>query len=232
MEFDGLRRWLERLVGPHCGLCGAPGAEDGLCDPCRADLPLLPAARCPRCALPTPDGAVCGVCLKSPPVHDGVVCPASYEFPVAALIRALKYHGRLAAARPLADLLGRAIRAESPPDLVLPMPIAPGHLAERGYNQVTEIARLLERRWRDRLDPLALERTTDAPPQASLPMNRRRRNVRGAFRCSETVKGRRVAVVDDVMTTGATLDEAARVLKRAGAVEVRGWIVARTPRGR
>ncbi len=230
MEFDGLRRLVERLIGPHCGLCSASGATEGLCDPCRRDLPMLPAARCPRCALPTPDGAVCGVCLKTPPVHDGVVCPARYDFPVGALIRALKYHGRLAAARPLADLLGRAIRVETPPDLVLPMPVSPSRFAERGYNQVTEIARLLEPRWRDRIDPRILERTVDAPPQASLPMDKRRRNVRGAFRCSEFVRGKRVAVVDDVMTTGATLDEAARILKRAGAVEVRGWIVARTPR--
>ncbi len=229
-RLDTVREVLARGVKARCALCGAAAAESGLCTPCLDDLPWLPSARCPLCALPTPGGAVCGVCLRSPPAQDGVACAVTYDFPVDALVRALKYHGRLAAARPLAGILARALTREPPPDLVLPLPLTDDRMVERGYNQATEIARLLVGPWRTATDRTTLARTGHARPQASLALDERRRNVKGTFECIGRVEGLRIAILDDVMTSGATLNEAARVLKRAGAMSVRGWVVARTPR--
>ena len=229
-KLDAVRETLARAAGGCCALCGSDAKDDGLCRPCRDDLPWLPVARCPLCALPTPGGAVCGVCLRSPPAHDGIACAVAYEFPVDTLVRALKYHGRLAAARPLAGMLAGSLRGEPVPDLVVPLPLAAERLKERGYNQASEIAQLLGAPWNTAMKLRALERVRHAPAQASLALEARKRNVRGAFECVCQVKGLSIAVVDDVATSGATLDEAARVLKRAGAKSVRGWVVARTLR--
>lgn len=229
-RLDVIREVLAQAVKSRCALCGDAATDSGLCAPCREDLPWLPAARCPSCALPTPDGALCGVCLRSPPAHDGVACAVTYEFPVDALVRALKYHGRLAAARPLAGILARALTQEPLPDIVVPLPLSDARLVERGYNQAAEIARLLSGPWRTATGRGILGRTGHARPQATLSLDARRRNVKGTFECIKNVGGLRIAILDDVMTSGATLDEAARVLKRAGAASVRGWVVARTPR--
>jgi ComF family protein len=230
-KLGAIREALARVSGARCALCGDEAFDHGLCAPCDGDLPWLPQARCPLCALPTPDGAVCGVCLRSPPAHDGIACGVAYEFPVDTLVQALKYHGRLAAARPLAGMLSRALVEEPVPDLIVALPLSRERIVERGYNQATEIARLLAK-------PAVLEvatrrplvRAGHAPPQAGLPLDARKRNVKGVFRCVEQLDGLRIAIIDDVMTSGATLDEAARVLKRAGAASVRGWVVARALR--
>jgi ComF family protein len=229
-RLDAVREVLARAVKNRCALCGGGASDNGLCGPCREDLPWLPAARCPSCALPTPGGALCGVCLRSPPAHDGVACAVAYEFPVDALVRALKYHGRLAAARPLAGILARALTREPLPDIVVPLPLTDARLLERGYNQAAEIARLLHGPWQTATGLAILGRAGHPQPQASLALDARRRNVKGTFECVGNVAGLRIALLDDVMTSGATLDEAARVLKRAGATSVRGWVVARTPR--
>jgi len=229
-RLDAVREVLARGVKKRCALCGSTASDSGLCAPCRDDLPWLPVARCPSCALPTPGGALCGVCLRSPPAHDGVACAVTYEFPVDALVRALKYHGQLAAARPLAGILARALGREPLPDVVVPLPLTDARLVERGFNQASEIARLLSGPWRTAAGRSILGRRGHAQAQASLTLDARRRNVLGTFECLGNVAGLRIAVLDDVMTSGATLDEAARVLKRAGAASVRGWIVARTPR--
>lgn len=231
MIADTVRRMLGDWIGERCALCFGLGARDGLCPGCRGDLPWLPAAHCPRCALPTPGGAVCGVCLKSPPAFDAAVCAALYAYPLDAMVRSLKYEGRIALARPLGAILAVAVARQATPDLVLPMPLSGPRMAGRGFNQSLEIARGLGPAWRHRVRHDILERHGDAPPQAGLPLAGRRRNVKGAFRCeARAVAGRTVALLDDVMTSGATLDEAARTLKRAGAVAVTAWVVARTPR--
>ena len=123
-------------------------------------------------------------------------------------------------------MLSRRIAAREAVDLVLPVPLAPRRLRERGYNQSAEIARLLA--GRAPLELFLCERSRDTAAQAELPWAERRRNVRGAFRCTRAIPGGTVAVVDDVMTTGATLDEMAATLKQAGARRVVNWVVART----
>ncbi len=212
---------------PHsCLLCGADADEAQICAPCDAELPRLTSKRCAVCALPLATGEVCGACLDRPPRYDRVIAPFSYRFPVDALIQAYKYGGRLAHAR----FLGTALASLVPPDVdvVVPMPLAPRRLAERGYNQALEIARLVTSATGIPLLARACRKVVETPPQASLPWKERAKNVRRAFVCDADLRGKRVAVVDDVLTTGATLNELARVLRRAGAVEVAGWIVART----
>ncbi len=209
-----------------CLLCAAETQRGSLCGPCFEDLPWLPGRRCDICALPLPTGRICGACLDRPPRFNGVEAPLAYQFPLDALIRAFKYGGRLAMARILGELL--APRVSRDVDAIVPMPLASARLAERGYNQALEIARVVADLTGLPLVPDACRKVADTPPQASLPWKERARNVRRAFVCDRDLEGQRVAVVDDVLTTGASLNELTRVLRRAGAAEVRGWIVART----
>ena len=218
-----MQKFLERLFGGTCYLCR--GAADGLlCAACDADLPRLRGPRCPRCALDSPRGEVCGRCLSEAPRYDATVAVLAYEFPADALVQALKFRGELALAR----LLGAMLLHEIDPlsvDLVIPVPLSAGRLRSRGFNQAGEIARILAPA---KLDLGLCVRSRDTPAQMELPDAERRRNVRDAFRCTRALAGESVAVVDDVMTTGATLNEAATALKAGGAGRVVNWVVART----
>lgn len=185
--------------------------------------------RCPVCAIPGPTGDLCGRCLDRPPHFDRVVAPFMYEFPTTVLIRGLKYRGNLACARPLASALAEALDEEPYPDLVIPMPLTRTRLASRGFNQAMEIARRVATEFGLDISLDICRRTRDSAPQAALPWKQRATNVRNAFACDEDVSGKVVAVVDDVLTTGATLNELALALKCRGAREVIGWIAARTP---
>jgi len=214
------------LLPQACLLCGADNEDGPLCAPCAADLPWLSRARCAVCAVPLASGEVCGACLDRPPRFDRVDAVFGYRFPIDALLQAYKYGGRLALARPLGEALSRCVACDV--DVMVPMPLARGRLVERGFNQALEIARVVAAGTGVALLVDACRKVTDTPPQAALPWNERAKNVRRAFVCDADLKGKRVAVVDDVLTTGATLNEIARVLRRAGAASVRGWIVART----
>jgi ComF family protein len=221
------RRVANLAFGGSCYLCrGAAGAV--LCAECDAELPRLSGELCPRCALASPGGAVCGRCLAQPPAYDATVAALAYEFPADVLVQGLKFRGELA----LAPLLGELLAARLPRgvrvDFLLPVPLAPARLRARGFNQAQEIARAVAQATGARLAPRLAQRTGEAPPQTDLPLAERARNVRGAFRCEERLQGAEVAVLDDVMTTGATLGELAATLKQAGAARVVNWVVART----
>jgi ComF family protein len=220
---------IARLALPtHCVLCGARAADMGLCKPCAAGLPRLPKTLCATCALPLTSGSTCGACVAHPPRYDRVIAAFPYAFPIDALVQAYKYRRDLSLAPLLAAQLAPALTADV--DAVIPMPLAPTRLRERGFNQAQELARHLGRALRLPVLAEACRKVSDTAPQAALPFGERARNVRGAFVCDANLKGKRVAVVDDVMTTGATLNELARNLKRAGAIHVSGWVVARTLR--
>ncbi len=216
----------QSLLPQSCLLCGAPSGAALICAACQADLPWLPRDRCAVCALPLASGAVCGHCLQRPPRFDRVVAVFAYRFPVDALIHAFKYGGRLALAGALGEALARTVARDV--DAIVPMPLAPQRLAERGFNQALEIARVIARRTGIPLTARACRKVVETPPQAALPWKERAKNVRRAFVCDADLNGQRIAVVDDVLTTGATLNELARVLRKAGAAEVVGWVVART----
>jgi ComF family protein len=212
-------------VPQSCQLCGAASGARPLCAACLEELPWLPRGRCEVCAVTLSTGRVCGACLEQPPRFEKVEAVFAYRYPVDSLIRAYKYHGRLALARVLGELLAAAVAPGV--DVIVPTPLAPGRLAERGYNQALEIARVIAGATGVRLAPDACRKTVDTPPQATLPWKERARNVRRTFVCDAELDGACVAVVDDVMTTGSTLNELARVLRKAGAASVRGWVVAR-----
>jgi ComF family protein len=218
-----MRNFVAALFGGSCFLCRA-AASGLLCRACDADLPRLAPPRCPRCALASPRGEVCGRCLGEAPHYDATFAALAYEFPADALVQSLKFRGELALAGFLGDLLSKEIALHEV-DLAMPVPLSEARLRERGYNHAAEIARHLAR---PKLELALCERSRDTRPQMELPFDERRRNVRGAFRCTRKLAGETVAVVDDVMTTGATLNEIAAVLKAAGARRVVNWVVART----
>lgn len=219
-------RLASLLFGGTCFLCR--GAASGLlCDACEAELPRLHPPLCPRCALPSPRGEACGRCLVAPPHYDATVAALEYAFPADVLIQALKFRGELALAPLLSGLLKQRIAPGEKPDCVIPVPLSRQRLKARGYNQAVELARYLGD---SKLLVSACERKRDTAPQLELPFEDRQRNVRGCFVSRESLDGSCVAVVDDVMTTGATLDEMARTLKDAGATRVVNWVVARTLR--
>lgn len=220
-------RIVRQRVPQCCWLCGAP-TRSALCSECEQELPRLPQESCPVCALPLAgEPSWCGACLKRPPRFERVVAPFAYRFPVDALVHAFKYGGRLALARPLGEALAQAVTQEAA-DAIVPMPLSARRLAERGFNQALELARVVAARTGLPLLREACRKVTDTPPQAALPWKVRAKNVRRAFVCDAELTGLRIAVVDDVLTTGATLEELARVLRRAGAASVAGWVVART----
>lgn len=216
------------VFGGTCLLCRGAAESGLLCAACDADLPRLGRALCPRCAVPSTAGAICGRCVARPPRYDATVAALEYRFPADVLVHALKFRGELALARLLARLLVERIAPDPRVHLILPVPLAGRRLRERGYNQALEIARHVTRATGARLAPEACERSRDTPAQIGLPWAQRASNVRGAFRAPRALDGATIAVLDDVMTTGATLDEIAGVLKDSGAARVVNWVVART----
>ena len=223
-----MRNLLAQLLripwfGGSCYLCRG-AAADLLCKACDADLPRLAEPRCPRCALASSHGEVCGRCLSEKPHYDATLAALAYEFPADVLVHALKFRGELALAGLLGEMLAREISSHEV-DCVVPVPLSAGRLRSRGYNHAAEIARHVAA---GKLELALCVRSLDTPPQMDLPYAERQRNVRGAFRCTRALVGQSVAVVDDVMTTGATLNEVASTLKAAGAARVVNWVVART----
>lgn len=152
----------------------------------------------------------------------------SYAFPVDQLIQALKYQQRLAIAPLLGAGLAKAVSGQTRPDVLIPMPLHAARLRHRGFNHATEIAREVARRLNLPLNLTSCERVRDTPPQVALAYDQRRRNVRDAFTCDGDVAGKHVALIDDVMTTGTSLDELAKTFIKAGARKVEAWVVART----
>lgn len=223
---------MQTGIAQPCVLCGARVRGKLLCAACADDLPQLPAERCPQCALPSPGGLLCGACLKKPPRFEHCEAVYRYAFPLDTLIQHCKYASAPELAEPFAEalaqrLVGLPLPKRPLPDLIVPMPLHPARLRERGFNQALEIARRLG----ERLNlPCrhACRRVRETSPQAGLDLKARKRNLRGAFVCDEDLTGKRIALLDDVMTSGSSLNELAQAAHRAGAVEVSAWVVART----
>ena len=218
----------------QCEVC-RQWAEDALCGDCIGRF-AAPIARCGRCGLRLGLAApACGECQRDMPPFEHTVCAADYAFPWDGLIAAFKFHGRTELAATLAQRLLTAVRlAAIPlPHLVVPVPLAPARLAERGYNQAWELARRLAPALGVAAPSGLLWRPANTAHQAELDRAERQHNLRNAFmvdpRRRRELQGARVALVDDVMTTGATAREAASALLRGGAAAVDVWVVARTP---
>lgn len=204
-------------------------SRDGLwCAACDSALPYLDAAHCPTCALPAPAGEMCGQCLKHPPLFASATAVFGYAFPLDKLIQAMKYGERLALAYAFAGKLARRIDKDNLPDCIIPMPLHPAKLRERGFNQSQLLAAKAARELGLELLPHACRRMRDTPPQSALPWKERKKNVRDAFRCDTDLTGKHVALVDDVLTSGASLNALAEAVQKCGAAEISAWVVART----
>lgn len=217
--------WLAGLLPGSCLLCGSDSNACLICPDCAADLPALPAAQCPQCAEQTTHGERCGACLKTPPHFEATIAVFRYDFPADRIIQALKYGHQLAVAAWLAGKL--AERLTTGKQLIIPLPLHVERLQERGFNQSMEIARALGKCLNLPVDRSSLFRNRATPPQADLPLKERHKNVRGAFECTADLSGKEILLIDDVMTTGSTVNEAARVLKLHGASKVTVAVAAR-----
>ncbi|WP_102946281.1 ComF family protein [Stenotrophomonas sp. VV52] len=229
-SFRNVLSWMGRQVLPlRCLVCADPGHEGlDLCAACYADLPWNDHA-CPLCALPLPPeepAAICGACLRQPPRQMGAAATFIYAPPIDRLVLRFKFHQDLAAGRLLSQLMLQAV-PEFALDPLMPMPLHRRRLRERGYDQARELARPLARELGVPLwSGLCRSRATVA--QSTLDAEARRQNLRGAFAVTATPPSR-LTLVDDVMTTGATLDGAMRALKRSGMEQATLWVCARAP---
>lgn len=228
-------RWMTNLRAfvypPTCVLCEARGHNDlDLCADCADELPCL-RYTCARCALPveSPCVSLCGACQKKPPAFDAATALYHYQPPVDYLIHQLKFHGRLAHARLLGHLLAEHLvdRSNARPECIVPVPLHPRRTRGRGFNQALELAHHIGRRLRVPVDHKCARRLRHTDPQMELPAKARRKNIRGAFAVAAGFDARHVAILDDVVTTGATVDELARTLRRAGAKRIEVWSIAR-----
>jgi len=233
---------LPALLPSSCALCGISN-RDTICPSCRIRYTEQHRHRCRQCALPLPSIALtvgaerCGACLDQPPAYDTTIAAVDYAAPLDQLVLALKFHGRLAMAPLFGQLLRDAMLGSAAlqlelPSLLAPVPLSDARLARRGFNQALEIARPLSLSLGIRLEPRLLFRTRDTLAQSTLHLEQRQQNMRAAFAVSdayvESLRGRHVGVVDDVMTTGATLHELAATLKRFGVARVTNFVFART----
>jgi ComF family protein len=213
--------------GP-CALCLAEAGGGRVCGDCERSLPR-PGTACPRCALPMPSDQACGRCLAHPPAFDAARCALEYRFPVDRLVQRFKFGGDLALGRWLGEALAQAVEREARPDLLVAAPASRARLRERGFNQAVVLARIVAAAGGHRLDVGAIEKLRDTRPQQGLERAERHANLRGAFRVRAALAGAHVAIVDDVMTTGATAEALAGALRQAGARRVVAWVLARTP---
>ena len=220
-------RVFARAIRPSCAVCSlAPGL---VCEACEADFFPSVQARCSVCAVSL-HGAdpVCGRCLSSPPHFHRTTALGDYAPPLDGMVMALKFGARLDLAAAFGGLLARRVETAGAA-IVIPVPLSFERMSERGFNQSLQIARAYCAASGSHLAADAVHRIRHAPPQQTLALDERRRNIRGAFEATSSVRDRQVLVVDDVMTSGSTMDEMARVLIAAGAASVHAVVVARTP---
>ncbi|HVV69189.1 MAG TPA: ComF family protein [Gammaproteobacteria bacterium] len=229
-------KWLKTacnwLLPPLCALCRNPTTNAALCTLCLDELPWIKNA-CPRCARPLMgENRPCGNCLRAPPLYQILLAPFAYKPPLDHLVLALKFGNQFTYAEILGNLLATVVADYYPqnyrPELIIPVPLHPQRLRERGYNQALEIARPLHKKLHIPLSIHQCQRQIATQPQALIPANERKRNMRQVFSINSPILASHVAIVDDVVTTGTTVGELARVLQKAGAQKIDIWCCART----
>ncbi len=224
------RSFSDALLPPVCTLCGTGTNGALLCTGCTADLPWN-ACACPGCALPTAIAAPCPACLERPRAFNAAFAAFVLQSPVQQAIHALKYRAHFAQAALLAEAFARRLR-ERPaplPTVLIPVPLHWRRQWWRGYNQSLELVRDIGKALAIPVDATAAVRLRATADQIGQSAAERRRNLKGAFAASQRVAGQHIALLDDVMTTGATLEELARACRAAGAVRVEAWAIARQP---
>lgn len=236
-----MNSWIKnvqyKIFPSRCALCGAAGMKHGdMCEPCYHALPINDLS-CIRCAIPLEAGniGVCGQCVKTPPPYHRCIAAWRYEPPVDYLVQRLKFHKDLVFARLLGDLFAQHLtkiynKQQDKPDVIIPVPLHPKRLRERGFNQSVEIARVIARQLSIPLDLTSCTRPKLTQPQAELPASQRKNNIKGAFAFQPIASYRRIALVDDVMTTGHTVNELTETIRKVSLSTIDVWICARANR--
>lgn len=222
-----MSRVVDGMYPGRCMLCLAP-ASAGICVGCTDDL-VRSGPSCPTCAAPLPATGSCPACQRRPPLLDEVRAPFAYAWPLSLLLLSYKSGQRPQLIRPLGALLNDGVpgAVARGVDCVIPVPLHEDRLAQRGFNQAAELARVLCRRRNLALDLRSARRIVATPSQQGLSRRARKANLRGAFVAEGDLSGRRVLLVDDVMTTGTTLNVLAREVRKAGAEWVGAVVLAR-----
>lgn len=231
-----IRNWIKKialsLLPTNCPLCGMKSHHAGCCQACEMDLPWLNHA-CARCGYSLAfDSPACGRCLKRLPPYDNTVALFRYESPIDYLILAVKFNKNLAYARIIGEMMSKKIQAhydpDHMPDIILPVPLHPERLKERGFNQALEIARPISKKLNIPLSINDCVRVIETKPQATVSADKRKQNIKNAFTLTRTINAKHIAIFDDVVTTGSTVAEITRVLKKHGVQQVDIWCCART----
>ena len=244
MEVSSVRRFLHALLDvilpPICHICHSHIPNAGrlhICQSCLDRLPLVSSPLCPLCGVPFAGAGgdhCCGACLTYPPHYDLARSHFLYEGAIRDLIHSFKYNQQTQLRYPLALLALEGVSglAAHAPHIIVPVPLHRSRLRQRGFNQAVLLGKVLSQQMSLPMLPDALVRTRPTEPQINLSATERRLNVKGAFSVGRTgsVDGKRVLLLDDVMTTGSTMDECARELKKAGAEAVFATAIARAPR--
>lgn len=230
--YDWIKYIQMQLFSSSCIVCGGPDpASHSLCGGCQKELPWVKqACRCCGQHLEAErSGLLCGRCLQAPPAYDRTIALFEHEEPIRTLMHALKFNHRLLVAQLLGNLLVERVLSleDALPDLIIPVPLHYQRLKERGFNQSIEIARPIVKRLGIPMLREGVVRSKATEEQSHLGAKQRRQNVRGAFQLQSRLAEKKVVIVDDVMTTGSTVNELARVLKQAGVTEVQVWVCAR-----
>lgn len=231
LTLDSEASLFARMMPQDCQLCGVASPAT-ICAACANDLPVRLTQGCTCCGqiadMQSLEGEICGDCLADPPKFDVTESAFSYAFPLDKLMQSFKFNANLA----LLDLFVEHFvailerNAAVMPDAIIPMPLARKRLATRGFNQSALLAREIGKKLGVKVESHGLLRVRETPPQAGLNRAARLENMKGAFDCAQNLAGLRIALVDDVMTTGATMSDAARALKKQGAATVDAWVIA------
>ena len=227
-----LSSFIKQIIPTVCHCCSAVNEHriPNLCDSCWQKLPWL-SNRCASCAIPLEtDNSVCGQCLNSPPSFDRTTAAVCYKAPISSMINRLKHNQDLSCASTLADVFIRNIdESTQRPDVIIPMPLHWRRQFTRGFNQSDCLARCIGKRLSIQVSTKMLRRVKHSAPQQGLNRKQRLKNLDNCFRARAIETDVKIALFDDVITTGATMEIAARALKSAGANNVVAWSIARTP---
>ena len=236
-QFTGLCNRMARAIPHSCALCDARSATR-LCPDCKQQFFSARISRCSCCALPLPSAQAetvyCGNCIRQRPAFDATIAVTDYAPPVDQMVLALKFGGKLGIAHLFAELMREAALQKriDLPTILIAVPLSQQRLAQRGFNQALEIGKPLSRLLSTPLDAKLAQRIRDTSAQALLAPEQRHKNMRQAFAITDRhlkrLRGAHVGIVDDVLTTGATLNELAATLKRSGATRVTNFVFART----
>jgi ComF family protein len=236
-----MNSWLKyiqfRVFPSSCTLCGAPGMQTwDICEACFNSLPINELA-CTRCAIPLTEGniGVCGQCLQQPPLYQRCLTAWRYEPPLDYFIQHLKFNKDLVFARLMAALFAEYLekfyaKQVDKPEVIIPVPLHNKRLRERGFNQSVEIAKVIARQLNIPLDLTACARPKMTQPQAELPAEERKRNIKGAFTFNPSAAYQHIALVDDVMTTGHTINELTNTVQKVSKSAIDVWVCARANR--